>query len=84
MRPHDITIVPFTITKLTFRTFMNCRKMQKLLEFLDVEFNSFSRVQTVLCDTYTCPFFKSNFDFVIYNSDEKDGLTKRYVFNGKN
>ena len=33
---------------------------------------------------YTYPFLKSNLDFVIYNSDEKDGLTKRYVFNGKN
>ena len=33
---------------------------------------------------YTYPFLKWNFDFVIYTSDEKDGLTKRYVFNGKN
>ena len=44
MRPHDITIVPFTITKLTFRTFMNCRKIQKLLEFLEVHTNHLNQM----------------------------------------
>ena len=64
MRPHDITIVPFTITKLTFRTFMNCRKMPKLLEFLEVEFNSFSgavydnRLQPICSSEYDAKFEK--------------------------